>query len=250
MGFDIVTYCSENYADSLRFCLPGWVNKSGCEKVVVYTDGIWNRPEIEIKTDVLISYRPVFKSSNDWVVNVGRLPRALEHYNLQASPDQKFFFIGTDCLIVKNVSAWFRALYEQKKCLGGIRLGPCGKFPTNHFFGINTSEMVEFIRLWAYLSNSLCHCGVMTTQGKQAYDQLSYTLLIGYNEEFKDIVLPLDYMQILSECDNIDAWEEDIAKRVEDDIPIYGFHFKGGRWKDKELVKRILRIAGVENGQG
>lgn len=248
MSFDIVTYCSESYKDALAFCLPWWVNISGCNRVVVYTDS--DRWVVEEKHDVPVEYRAIFSKCEGWLENIGRQPDTVRHYVSLQSVGDKFVFIGTDCLTVGPLAQWFDNL-DETKCIGAIRCASrSGKMAVNHFLGVVSPVMDDFVGRWCSLADELWRCRVGTTPGQSAYDQISYALLVNFCPDFKGNIVALDEMSLLSEHDNIQNWAHNIAWLTNRNKPVFMLHFKGGRWKNKELVNEMLTLAGVEHDEG
>ena len=70
---NIVTYCSENYKDIfLKLFLPTWVQNSGTDKIILYTDG-WNLSNIDAEYELSnVEIIEFFEKSTDWLVNTGR----------------------------------------------------------------------------------------------------------------------------------------------------------------------------------
>lgn len=248
MSLDIVTYCSENYKDSLEFCLPWWVKYSECKRIIIYTDGFRGEPPVDARIPIL--YRPEFSKCTDWLTNIGRQPQAVRHYVTSVGYGERFVFIGTDCITIRTLIPWFEKL-NTKKCIGGIRVGSQrGKMPVNHFLGVTSQVMDDFTGRWCLLADSLWRGGVGMVAGRAAYDQISYGLLMNFCADFVDNIIPLDDSKLLSENDNIQQWAYDIAWLTNRRQPIFMLHFKGGRWKDKELVREILDLTEVKHDEG
>ena len=178
--FDIVTYCSKNYEDSLALALPWWTKVGGADQVYIYTDeplsaGILacRSEDSTVITRHCYGGNKVFKSSTDWLENVGRLPMAVLDYVNHAEDGQKFALMGTDCIFVRDVSRVYD-FFEGEQCLGGLRMGHSSKQPVNAFFGIVNPKMRELIYAWEKISATYRECKIGVEPHYSAYDQISY----------------------------------------------------------------------------
>lgn len=248
MSYDLVTYCSESYKDSLKFCLPWWLDVSGCDRIIVYTDS--DQWKVGEPHHIPVHYRAIFSKRDGWLANIGRQPDAVRHYVSLQHRGDRFVFIGTDCLTIRPLTQWFDNLNETK-CIGAVRFASrCGKMPVNHFLGVVSPEMEDFVGRWSSLSNELWRCGVGIVPGQSAYDQISYALLVNFCTEFTKNIVALDELSLLSEHDDLQQWAYNVAYLTNWNLPVFMLHFKGGRWKNKELVNEMLTLAGVKHDQG
>lgn len=232
-----VTYCSKSYEDSLRLCLPWWFKCGGIDRAIIYTDcEDLNVGEYNDKVTVV----PMFSPSEDWLVSVGRQPEVACHYAENAPDGQGFVFMGTDCLTIRDITDGTKDLSGIQP-LGVIRYWDVvGKTPVNHCFGIVTYGLRVMFEKWKSLSKEFKRDGVGIKPGFTAFDQFSYAAVVSF---YHGASVKLSWQKYMNEHDDPIEWAKEVGELKEG---VHCLHFKGGRWKDMEMVDAMIRIAGVE----
>jgi len=234
--FDIVANCSANYTEAMEFSIPSWVKNSGADNIFIYTDG-----EIENKWGDKVKIIPVYEKSDDWMVWCDRKTETLCKYLETAPEGTTFFLTDVDCyavkswrLAVEDLGWWFRVIRNDKTIEDAS-----GKEAVSIFFGAVCAEMQEFAKRWNkevvnFSKNNLGAIKAIKNMGICGHDQLWFQRLI---KDYKTQNLSENIWS--NERDDYYEWKR-IVTKYRDLVRV--LHFKGGRWKDKKIVKEILGL--------
>ena len=92
MSFTIITACTPNYADVLRYCMPSWIKHSGAERIIV-TRIEGGSPEYE---------------RAEWYRSVAMRCEAMRDAVLDAmARGERVLAMDIDCVVLKNLGGGF-----------------------------------------------------------------------------------------------------------------------------------------------
>ena len=242
--FDVVSFCTESYQDILKFSLPPMIEKADCDKIIIYTDGMvggkWdvvNPFKVVDKIDFRLDYEP----SHDWHTWALRKPDMLKRYLESAKEGTKFLLTDLDCLCMGswrdalNGEFWIKPIRWDKSIED-----PNPKKMVAVFFGVACDRMKQFANDWVKMTKDLS--GQMKwVPGHQGLDQIALQILMDLYKGYEG-VLPLNENIWSSEHDSLDHWRY-LVKKYAKEVRV--LHFKGRRWRDKDLVKEFV---GIVNG--
>jgi len=231
--FDIVANCSSNYTEALDFALPSWVSNSGADNIFIYTDS-----DIENKWGDKVKFIKAYEPSTSWVEWAGRKPKTLLKY-VQSNPESTTFFLtDLDCYCVKSwrpavedLGWWFKAIRANKNIPD-----PSDKMAVSVFFGVICAEMGEFAKRWDFNTGNVSKELIADIEKFRVsgHDQMVFDALV---KRYK-----VDYLNEniwSSERDDYCEWKE-IVEKYKFEVRV--LHFKGGRWKNKQIKDEILGI--------
>ena len=241
--FDLVLYCSQNYMAALDLTLPYFANNSGAERVIVYTDEKdeeWRaKPHFDTKTT--IEYRPLFPQSDDWIENVGRLPLAAEDYVNSVDDGRYFCSLAADIMILRSVREVF-GLINDDRWLGIFRVDVENRTIPNVFYARVNAACRDMVKHWVRISQVYRDCKIGVEKDRAAYDQISFDFLV--RSCYYDNTLPLNQSLLMNEADDLQRWWDSVKHHGHN---VRTLHFKGGRWQNKDLVEKMLRLAEVSS---
>ena len=233
LKFDIVTYCSKNYEDTLRFTIDSWVKNCNSERIYIYTDSLGD-PSISKK----IIFKPMFEDSNDYELNIGRKLLALRHYYENYASDH-FVLLDVDNYVVEDFSEVFEGDHE----VGVTRLldrwrGKKKTVTVGNVFFNNSPHLKVLLDRWLEEQQAFFKAGkgVNIPKSGITYAQRSFDRLIRKDWKGKNSfkIKPLPREVYNSEENTLKLWLKTIRK-VRPKI----LHYKGERWKQKEYRKGI-----------
>lgn len=238
-NFDIVSYCSLNYKDAYDFVIDSWIKNSLCNNITIYTDGDLiksNNPKVKI-------IKLFNKYSNDWLIGTGRRLDALKHY-INSKPQCDFFcFFDIDCYVVKP----FVEIFDIMKPFFDLTVTRL--FPRTEnssitstaglFFIKNNQAGCDFISDWKLLSDKYKQEKRGVEPYKISHVQYAFTKMVMQGYDLRKMYkVYVASEKIYNSENSIDSrW----LKEIERNHPKI-LHFKGRRWRNQNLVKRIFSI--------
>lgn len=237
---DIITVCTENYFDALDFVLPSWLACPSVRRIFLYSDA-------EYSPNPRLICRKILEKSEDWTKNVGYKPLALLDYLAQNELSDNFVFFDVDVYAVRDFcTAWdFAFDVGVTRLLDALVTRPvyAPQYPatvsSGALFFRRSPKSSMFIKAWNELQNAYLGANRIR-EGAWCYDQLSIhelciTDIEGANR-FQ--ILDLDAAQYNSEHHDENYWVKSVAIRQPSLL-----HFKRRRWRDKDLVAKVLNAA-------
>lgn len=234
MPFEIVTYCSENYKDSLDFTLPSWLTNSLASKITIYTDS--NKIKSENKKIQVI---PFFPKDDDWVVNVGRKTSCIVNY-LQTNHEPNFAFLESDCYVLSDFSEIFLEDFDLAVTrMFSKELHTYATITSGVWFTHSSPKAIQILKDWNTISKQYYQHNIGINRNTIAYDQLSFTDLIRplYAKNEANIY-PLEEDIYNSEHSKLENWIIKLKKTKPKIL-----HFKGQKFRDKRLVHTVFKYA-------
>lgn len=235
-AFHLVTFATTDYADCLRALLPTWVENSGAASITVASDG-----PIDGLPDG-VDVRPVLPKQDGWVA--GCMAKAKAMFSLMGEwrDGQRIVFLDADCVVIRNL--WPFAEGDADLTLTRLE-ADSSKYPIHRgtcavgAFAVTISPRTRrFLELWMRVQEAYAAAGHGIRPGKIACDQFSMTD-IARGRACGVKVRNLDDRVWNSNAGGSDAdWIEDIRSNQPAVL-----HFKGGRWKQPELVRRAIEAA-------
>jgi hypothetical protein len=240
--FEIVSFVTKGYEDILDFSLPSMIEKAGADKIILFTDGMVKRPireTIEFLNNPIIELREEYEASNDWHTWALRKPDMLKRYLKSGKEGDRFLLTDLDCLCMGSWRDplegqwWIRPIRWDKSIED-----PNPKKMVAVFYGEVCDRMKQFADDWVRATKELSS-KIKWIEGTQGLDQIALQIMMEmYVKEYGiNGVRPLNENIWSSERDSIEDWKRIVGK--------YGgkvLHFKGRRWRDKELVKEMVDI--------
>ena len=231
--FHLVTVATASYADCLRTMLPTWTRNSGAASITVLSDGPIHGlpPGVTVRNDL--------PRDCTWVDGCMAKADALSRI-AHALPDgERVVFLDADCAVLSSLSP-FADSYDDltltrfspdananPKCAGTCSSGAL-------VFTVN-SKSIRFLQLWQKLQGLYADAQHGITPGKVACDQYALTDL-ARGRACGVTIRSVDEHVWNNAPDRSDpAWIADLA-----DHKSAVAHFKGGRWKNLDLVARIV----------
>jgi len=236
--YEIFAYCSENYKDAYDFVINSWL-KPNITKITIYTD-------FKLKPhDKRIEIIPMFENqkSEDWIVGTGRRLDIINHFSeMNYDSGKRILFLDIDCYIVKDVSHIFSKQFD----IGITRLYNNESHTNNTataglWWARMNPQYQKFIDDWTRLARIYKNSKRGVRKHFISYVQYSFTDVARKNLNGKKYkILPIDENFYNSEHSNNTKWLAKVRK-----CKPYILHFKGRKFRDANLSRRILKAAGV-----
>jgi len=227
--FSIFTICTENYKDAIDFSIPSWLGLGTLDNIFIYTDFDLAYPD---KRVIIIND---LDKTSDWL-KIVRLKAMLLRRFILTYNCPYFCFIDIDCYITGDISDMFNNDFD----IAATRMmHPIYGANAGVWFCKNTPALSKFANEWIELQEQFKENGRGVMKHDQSYSQLSYSDIL--HRELKNktylTVLPIPSVIYNNEADDVNVWAEGVKNNHPKVI-----HFKGRRWRDSELVKRILNL--------
>lgn len=230
MSYSIVTYCSSNYRDILKFSLPSWL-RSDCKYVHIYSDDNFE-PELPT-VGPKCTVHPVYSSSCDFGLNCARKANALYLHMRNQPNDDQLVLLDVDCLLLGYIGGVFGfsdfdvappvslQATSLKKQLRSVSAG-C-------LFLRNTTRTMNLVRDW-----------VASISGRsKSRDEiaLSKTLVKARKSAMIQPIPEHRYNNypISASTESVRRWVCSL------DSSVRVLHFHSGLWKNQKLVRTALR---------
>jgi len=225
--FSILTICTENYGDAINFSPPSWLRLKSMEKIYIYSDF-----DLQYPDDRVIILNEI-KKTDDWLEVVGLKPEILNRF-IRTYSVVDFVFIDIDCYITDDISEVFDNDFD----IAPTRMNVKNVSANNGvFFCRNNNHLIQFIQEWMLLQTKYIEKSIGVKQYAPSYSQLSFSEILHrelHNKTYLN-VFPLSASVYNNEADLEDDWLKKI-KHTKYKI----LHFKGRRWRNEELVRKIL----------
>lgn len=232
MGYQIVAYCSANYADAFDFVIQSWL-KTSVDRIVVYTD------TVDIKSpDRRVTIVPHFDPSDDWIVNVER-KILTAHDFIHSFPNiTNFAFMDIDCYIAHDIAP----LFEQSFDVAVTRLLEKTAHAANTasaapWYGKLNQRTFNFVDIWAKRAQQYKAAKKGIRPHKVSFVQYSFTDIVrqahATGEPFKVLAAKKNVWNC--EDQNDENWLRTIRDHKSKVI-----HFKSRKFRKPELAKRVF----------
>ena len=238
MNFNIVTYVSAGFASCLDLTLKSWVENSGAQEIYIYTD-------VEAGSGWPIGFdghnvHTVFKYHERgdngpaaWMRKIEVIQDALPNSHL-------LVYLDADVYCTGNLSEAFNTL-SLGADIGATRMfNPTrrghGSINAGVLFFVYDDASLKFVAEWQQLAEELRPQGGWFEQ--EAASRLLHESFDGLKDYY---CTPLSENVWNCEDDNDQKWLERIEKYRPKLI-----HFKSGKWKNRELVDKILFSLALE----
>lgn len=238
--FELLTFCNNAYNKALDFSMQSWIDNAEADNIVVYTDNedtgkLWQMLNI---TD----FRLGLKENLDWHMCCAFKPLVLQQYLSTAKEGTKFFLMDADCYIIKSClpaiegDDWWIRTFRNDKTIEDAS----PKKSISLFFGVVCDEMREFCNKWIYLTKLVekLFPDKIKEYRKRAlhtHEQAVYQFMLTESEGVQN----LNENIWGNERDKLHEWIE-MVEKYKDEVRV--LHFKSGRWKDDDIIERILGI--------
>jgi len=231
---EIITYCTEGYLDCLRLTLPKMLEHGRASKVVVYTSSASVKEKLAPGLPSGVTFRPApertcITPSDHWRRKIDILSES--HTKCVAS---YMVWLDADVMpVAPFAEVWGR--------LAGVHLGATRMFNVRARGDVNAGviffrrapELTTFFAEWAQLSDHFEKTGEAGIWAEQhALSVLAHDAYAG-KKSYTCTPLPEDLYNL--EDDKDDVWLDRIKRHRPKLI-----HFKAGRWKNADLVRRAL----------
>lgn len=227
----IFTICTENYKDALDFSLPSWLKFDSVENVYIYSDFEFTYPDERI---VVLNELP---KTNDWLEIVGFKSWVLSRV-LNTFTDKNLAFIDIDCYMTSDVSE----VFDDELDIAPTRIGVKGVSANSGvWFCRNNENVRQFAKEWGDLQQEYRENKIGVVKYAPSYSQLSYSHILHRELKNKTYlnVFPISEEVYNNEADLMHDWMEKIRRGNYKIL-----HFKGRRWRDKEIVDKVLKTVG------
>ncbi len=235
-NFEIFAYCSKNYEDAFNFVIDSWIALSSVTKITIYTD--WDLKYDNDKVEIIHKFEP----STDWIIGTSRRLEVIKDFSdKNKGAIKNILFLDIDCYIVKDVSEVFDWKFDIAiSRLNSKELHANQTATAGLWFARLTPGYYNFINTWFAEARKLKQHKIGLIAHKISYVQYSFTNVarrsnVNYN------VLPIDENIYNSEHTVSKKWLENIIKYKPKIL-----HYKGRRFRDKQLVHKTLKRAKAE----
>lgn len=235
-AFHLVTVATRGYEDALRRLLPTWVANSGAESITVYAeDTISGLPgNVRVVCQVPMA--------DTWVEGCMRKASMLCKDLGQRTDGDRIAFVDCDCAILADMRplvAGPEDLALTRFSVDPARYPRCAGTCSSGVVGIRVNAKTRnFVNLWDSVQCCYAAYGHGTKPGKVACDQYALTdLARGRACGVSVRAMDERIWNSNPETDD-DAWLAEIRTHKPAVL-----HFKGGRWKDEDLVRRAIEAA-------
>lgn len=235
-SFHLVTVATRGYEDALRRLLPSWVENSGADSITVFSDGpIDGLPEgVSVVQDVA--------PAQTWVQGCMLKAAALCEAVEKRADGDRVVFVDCDCAILGDLRplvAGKEDLTLTRFAVDPARYPRCAGTCSSGVLGIAVNRRTRnFVSLWDAAQACYAAYGHGIKPGKVACDQYSLTDL-ARGRACGVTVRAMDERVWNSNPETTDAaWLAEIAAQRPAVL-----HFKGGRWKNEDLVRRAIAAA-------
>lgn len=239
--YEILAYCSKNYQDALEFVLDSWTSIPSVSKVNLYTD--WDYISKNSKVEVNHFF---FDVSYSWIEGTGRRLDVIRDYsNLNKGKSKNVLFLDIDCYIAKDVGEIFNSDFD----IAISRLGNKESYTQSTataglWFCKLSPGYFNFIADWFNTANDFKNKKIGLKDNKVSYVQYSFTDVARRNTK-RYRVLPIDEYIYNSEHSDLDAWYKLIRKHHPKIL-----HFKGRRFRDNEIIKKVFNLMRIPYDRG
>lgn len=234
--YEIFAYCSKNYEDAYKFVIKSWTDIPTMKKVTLYTD--WDfKPD----NDKVVVKQIFDTESSDWLVGTGRRIDAIKDFALSNKDTPKnVLFLDMDCYIVRDVSEIFTLDFDIaiSRLYSGTEYSK-HTATAGLWFCKLTPGFFNFIDAWFKTAQSFKDNGIGVENHKISYVQYSFTDVARTNTKAYK-VMPIDEKIYNSEHSDLRLWYAMITKYKPKIL-----HFKGRRFREEQIVKTSLTLAGV-----
>lgn len=231
--FHLVTAATASYADCLRTMIPTWCANSGAASITVISDGpVDGLPAgVSVREDL----RPV----SNWVQGCMAKADALSRFAHEWADGEKVVFLDADCAVLRDLGP----LADSYDDLTLTRFSPdandhpkcAGTCSSGAIVFTASPRTRTFLQLWSQIQRAYADAGHGVSSGKVACDQYALTDL-ARGRACGITVRAVDEHVWNNAPDRSDpAWIADLQAH---DSAVA--HFKGGRWKNLDLVSKIV----------
>ena len=235
--FHLVTAATQDYADCLRAMLPTWMKNSGAATITVASDG----PIAGLPAGVDV--RAKLAPPANWVAGCMAKAEAVNMLLPEWKDGDRVVFLDADCAVVRNLAPLAEAeedltltRFETDSSRHPRHRGTCA---VGAFAVTITPKTRRFLALWLRVQQAYAAAGHGIRPGKIACDQFSMTD-IARGRACGVKVRNIDDKVWNSNAEGSDdAW----LGAIREHRPAV-LHFKGGRWKNRDLVDQALVAAG------
>ena len=234
VDFEIFAYCSKNYEDAYNFVIDSWTKPSNVSKVTIYTD--WDLKPASSKVIV----KNMFESSTSWIVGTGRRLDVIKHFSDEHKNKQSnVLFLDIDCYLVRDVSSLFSNGFD----IAISRLYSGSDYAdltatAGLWFTKMTPGYYNFIEDWFKEAQSLKNIRIGVQDHRISYVQYSFTK-VARKLTSRYSVLPIDEKVYNSEHSDLNVWYT-LIRQFNPKI----LHFKGRRFRDQNIIKRVFSLFG------
>ena len=230
MGYDIVAYCSKNYADTLALVLPNWI-KSDASSIHIYTD--WS-----VKTNhPKVTYHHLFSQTTNFGKNCMRKAEAilLHMMKVGTQSQQPILALDLDCYICKDLDQIFNEFLDV-----AVTVNPKVSFNIqlrNVVGGVvflqRTQQSIRFIQEWVFEQTTM-------NNPPPCHDQASLSTIA--KKQRPGVIARLSINLFNSHpFTNSPGEIADWIYRIQKYQPSI-LHFASGTWKSGTLMKQALGI--------
>lgn len=234
--FHLVTVATRGYEDALRRLLPSWVANSGASSITVFShEEIQGLPD-GVKNVVGLS------DPQNWVQGCMFKAAALAEFIEKRDNGERIVFVDGDCAILGDLRplvAGREDLALTRFAVDPARYPRCAGTCSSGVVGIRVNPRTRaFVNLWDAAQACYAAYGHGIKPGKVACDQYALTDL-ARGRACGVTVRAMDERVWNSNPETTDAaWLAEIAAQRPAVL-----HFKGGRWKNEDLVRRAIAAA-------
>lgn len=235
-AFHLVTVATRGYEDALRRLLPTWVANSGAESITVYADeSISGLPDgVRVVCGI--------GEANNWVQGCMLKAASLCEDVENRKDGDRVVFVDCDCAILgdlRPLAAGPEDLTLTRFAVDPARYPRCAGTCSSGVLGIRVNRRTrDFLCLWDAVQACYAAYNHGTKPGKVAADQYALTDL-ARGRACGITVRAMDEQIWNSNPETADdVWLAEI--RTHKQVVL---HFKGGRWKDEDLVRRAIEAA-------
>ena len=235
-AFHLVTVATRGYEDAVRRLLPTWVTNSGAESITVYAEE--DIPGLPGNARVVCNV-PLAET---WVEGCMLKAGALCHDLGHRFDGERVVFVDCDCAILGDLRPL--AVGPEDLTLTRFAVDParhprCAGTCSSGVLGIRVRRrMREFMSLWDAVQACYAAHNHGTKPGRVACDQYALTDLARGRACGISVRNMDEHVWNINPDQTDEAWLADI--RVHKPAVL---HFKGGRWKNDDLVRRAIEAA-------
>ncbi len=248
--FSLFTFCSKEYRDALDVMLPSWLEASGAAKIYVYTDFDYPYDDkrvviineidniLEWLTDKLalknvMRVRDSYTNEENskptqvkWLASTGM--KAYVFQKVMRKRSRNLVYIDVDCYVKGDISH----VFDQEFDIATTRMGhsnPKVFVSSGIVFLRNNPDTRRFVKQWQETQEENIENNIGVRAYSASFQQRAYDYVIKNTE---CALLPLEESIYNSNRGNNDRWIQEVTK----DQPLV-LHFKGRRWRNKQLFK-------------
>ena len=238
--FDLVTVACGEYAAAFEQFLPGWLANSGARSITVISDAQFgNLP-------VRVHHRHLQNKARSWLSGVMAKADALSVHLETCADGTRLVLLDADCAVLKDLRPFAEGTADltlTRFSIDPARHPRCAGTCSSGAFALTVNPRTRaFVRLWDLVQQAYALVGHGTRPGKVACDQYALTDLARGKACGVSIRAADERIWNSAPDRSDDAWLADIHARRPAVV-----HFKGGRWRNRDLVARIISSGNNES---